>query len=162
MTTVTFYFDFGSPNAYLSHRVIPGIEARTGARFDYEPVLLGGIFKLTGNRSPAEAYSGIRNKLEYEGRETQRFIARHGLPAYRMTPHFPVNALKSMRGAVAAQRLGVFEAYVETCFAAMWERGLKMDDPAVIAETLDAAGLDATSILAKCEEPAVKQALIAN
>ena len=160
--TVEFLFDFGSPNAYLAHRVIPAIEARTGAAFDYVPVLLGGIFKLTGNRSPAEAYSGIRNKLEYEGRETQRFIARHGLSAYRMNPHFPVNTLKMMRGAVAARRLGVFPAYVETCFAAMWERGLKMDDPAVIAETLAAAGLDAAAIAALSEDPAVKQALIAN
>lgn len=114
MKDVLFYFDFGSPNAYLSHRVIPDIEARTGARFDYVPALLGGIFKLTGNRSPAEAFSGIKNKMEYEQRETQRFVARYGLSAYRMNPNFPVNTLKIMRGAVAAQREGVFEAYVET------------------------------------------------
>lgn len=162
MKHVTFYFDFGSPNAYLSHRVIPGIEARTGARFAYVPALLGGIFKLTGNRSPAEAYAGIKNKMEYEQRETQRFVARHGLTAYRMNPHFPVNTLKIMRGAVAAQREGVFEAYVETVFKAMWEQGLKMDDVAVIGEALEAAGLDAPSIMARAEEPDVKQELIAN
>lgn len=162
MADVTFYFDFGSPNAYLAHRVIPAIERRTGARFDYVPVLLGGVFKLTGNRSPAEAFGGIKNKLAYEARETQRFVARHGLSAYRMNPHFPVNTLKMMRGAMAAQRLGVFPAYVEACFAAMWERGLKMDDPAVIAEALTAAGLDAVAILALGEDPKVKRALIDN
>jgi 2-hydroxychromene-2-carboxylate isomerase len=142
--------------------VIPVIEQRTGARFDYVPVLLGGIFKLTNNRSPVEAFGGVRNKLAYEARETQRFVARHGLTAYRMNPHFPVNTLRMMRGAVAAQRLGVFEAYVETCFVAMWERGLKMDEPAVIAETLGGAGLDAAAIAALAEDPAVKQALIDN
>ena len=69
---VEFHFDFGSPNAYLAHLVIPEIEARTGAKFAYVPVLLGGVFTLTGNRSPAEAFGGIRNKPEYERLETER------------------------------------------------------------------------------------------
>jgi len=162
MTDVLFYFDFGSPNAYLAHRLIPAIEQRTGARFDYAPILLGGIFKLTNNRSPMEAFGAVRNKLAYEARETERFIARHGLTAYRMNPHFPVNTLKIMRGAVAAQREGVFAPYLEAVFRAMWEDGLKMDDPAVIAEALSAAGLEAAAILARSEDPEVKQALIAN
>jgi 2-hydroxychromene-2-carboxylate isomerase len=162
MTDVLFYFDFGSPNAYLAHRLIPAIEQRTGARFDYVPILLGGIFKLTNNRSPMEAFGAVRNKLAYEARETERFIARHGLTAYRMNPHFPVNTLKIMRGAVAAQREGVFAPYLEAVFRAMWEDGLKMDDPAVIAEALSAAGLEAAAILARSEDPEVKQALIAN
>ena len=157
-----FYFDFGSPNAYLSHKVIPGIEVRTGVRFRYVPVLLGGLFKLTGNRSPAEAYAGIKNKLAYEGLETQRFVRRHGLTAYRPNPHFPVNTLKIMRGAVAAQRLGVFEAYVDAVYSAMWEQGLKMDDPEVIAAALTAAGLDAAALMAGTEDPEVKQALLEN
>ena len=161
-TKAVFYFDFGSPNAYLAHRVIPRVEARTGARFDYVPILLGGLFKLTNNRSPMEAFGDVKNKLAYEARETQRFVARHGLTAYRMNPHFPVNTLKIMRGAVAAEREGVFEAYVETVFRAMWEDGLKMDDPAVIGDVLTAAGLDAPSILARTDEPEVKQELIAN
>ena len=72
MPRVEFHFDFGSPNAYLSHRVIPAIESRTGATFLYVPVLLGGVFKATGNRSPAEAFAGIRNKREYEALETER------------------------------------------------------------------------------------------
>jgi 2-hydroxychromene-2-carboxylate isomerase len=160
--SLQFYFDFGSPNAYLAHRIIPDIERRTGARFDYVPILLGGVFKLTNNRSPMEAFGGVKNKLAYEARETERFVARHGLTAYRMNPHFPVNTLRMMRGAVAAQRLGVFGAYVEACFRAMWEDGLKMDDPAVVADALAAAGLDSAALLAMAEEPEVKQALIAN
>ena len=131
MQDIQFYFDFGSPNAYLCHRVIPAIEARTGARFNYVPVLLGGIFKLTGNQSPAQAFAGIKNKPEYQRLEMRRFIDKHGLSAFRSNPNFPVNTLQLMRGAVAAQTLGVFEAYVDAMFACMWERGLKMDDATV-------------------------------
>jgi 2-hydroxychromene-2-carboxylate isomerase len=162
MADPVFYFDFGSPNAYLSHRVIPQIEARTGVRFRYVPVLLGGLFKLTGNQSPMMAFAGIRNKLEYETLETQRFVRRHGLTAFHMNPNFPVNTLKIMRGAVAAQAMGVFEPYVEAVFVAMWEAGLKMDDPEVIAAALTEAGLDAAALAAKSEDPAIKQALIDN
>jgi 2-hydroxychromene-2-carboxylate isomerase len=162
MTKAVFYFDFASPNAYLSHRVIPDIEARTGVKFSYVPVLLGGLFKLTGNRSPMEAFGGIKNKLAYENLETQRFIKRHGLTAYRMNPNFPVNTLQLMRGAVAAQRLGVFEAYVEAGFVAMWEEGQKMDDPAVMAAALAKAGLDAEALTTLAEDPEVKQALMDN
>jgi len=162
MTKAVFYFDFASPNAYLSHRVIPDIEARTGAKFDYVPVLLGGLFKLTNNRSPMEAFGGIKNKLAYENLETQRFIKRHGLTAFRMNPHFPVNTLRLMRGAVAAQRLGVFDAYLEMGMTAMWEQGLKMDDPEVMAKAMADAGLDAAALMAAIEDPAVKQGLLDN
>ncbi len=161
-STVRFLFDFASPNAYLSHRVIPAIEARTGARFAYEPVLLGGVFKATGNRSPMEAFGGIRNKLAYERLETQRFVARHGLTKYAVNPHFPVNTLMIMRGAVAAATMNVFEAYVETMFVAMWERGLKMDDPAVAAATLAEAGLPAEPLFALTQDAAVKARLTTN
>ncbi len=157
-----FLFDFGSPNAYLAHRVIPKTEERTGAQFDYVPVLLGGVFKATGNRSPMEAFAGIPSKLAYEGLETRRFVARHGLTRFASNPHFPVNTLAIMRGAIAAADLDVFAPYVETVFAAMWEDGRKMDDPAVIAQTLAAAGLPAERLLALTAEPAVKERLIAN
>jgi 2-hydroxychromene-2-carboxylate isomerase len=162
MANVDFYFDFGSPNAYLSHKLIPGIEARTGAKFEYVPVLLGGLFKLTGNRSPAEAFAGIKNKLAYEGLETQRFVRRHGLTAYRSNPFFPVNTLKIMRGAVAAQRQGVFKSYVEAVFHHMWEAPKKMDDPEVIAAALTDSGLDAAALMAATEDPEVKQTLLDN
>jgi 2-hydroxychromene-2-carboxylate isomerase len=159
---VIFYFDFGSPNAYLAHKVIPEIEQRTGSTFKYVPALLGGIFKATGNRSPAEAYAGIPSKLRYEGKETERFVKKHRITEYARNPHFPVNTLQIMRGAVAAQRAGVFEAYVEAVFRAMWVKGLKMDDPAVIKAAFDEAGLPADRLIELMGDPAVKAELIAN
>lgn len=162
MPPVQFYFDFGSPNAYLSHKVIPAIEARTGATFTYVPVLLGGIFKLTGNQSPAAAFGNIKNKLAYERLEMRRFIDRHGLTAFRSNPFFPVNTLQLMRGAVAAQEAGVFAPYVEAMFACMWERELKMDDPAVFRQALAEAGLPVDRLLELVGTDAVKGRLMAN
>jgi 2-hydroxychromene-2-carboxylate isomerase len=157
-----FLFDFGSPNAYLSHKVIPAIEARTGVRFDYVPVLLGGLFKMANNRSPMEAYAGIPNKLAYERLEMTRFIKKHGLTAFRMNPHFPVNTLKIMRGACAAQELGVLLPYVDAVYAAMWEQQLNMADDAVIAEALQRAGLDAAALIATSQQQEVKDRLLQN
>jgi 2-hydroxychromene-2-carboxylate isomerase len=159
---VQFLFDFGSPNAYLSHKVIPGIEARCGIRFDYVPVLLGGLFKMTGNRSPAESLAGIRNKPEYELLETARFVRRHRIDGFRRNPYFPVNTLQIMRGAVAARHEGVFDQYVNAVFGAMWEQGLKMDDADVIRQALTAAGLDAERLLARSQDAQVKAELLAN
>jgi 2-hydroxychromene-2-carboxylate isomerase len=162
MPNVEFHFDFGSPNAYLSHVVIPAIERRTGARFEYVPVLLGGVFKLTGNQSPGVSMRGIRNKPEYQQLETRRFIARHGITRFRPNPHFPVNTLLIMRGAVAAAFDGVFRPYVDAVFAAMWEGGLKMDDADVAEAALDAAGLPGARLLARAADPEVKARLVAN
>jgi 2-hydroxychromene-2-carboxylate isomerase len=162
MARAEFLFDFASPNAYLAHRVLPGIEARTGVRFSYTPVLLGGLFKLTGNQAPMLAFAGIPNKLAYERLELQRFIAKHKLGAFKMNPHFPVNTLLLMRGAIAAEMDGALPAYVEAGFRAMWEDGKKMDDPAVAAETLAAAGLDAERLLARTKDDDVKAKLMAN
>ena len=136
MTTVEFHFDFGSPNAYLAHLVIPDIERRTGTKFDYVPVLLGGVFKLTNNRSPAESLAGIRNKPEYERLETERFIKRHGITRYRRNPFFPVNTLTIMRGAIAARQLGIFERYVDEIYRHMWAEPKKMDDPEILRAAL--------------------------
>lgn len=157
-----FLFDFGSPNAYLSHKVLPDIEQRTGVKFEYVPVLLGGLFKLTGNRSPAESLTGIKNKPEYEQLETSRFIARHGLAAFRRNPHFPVNTLQIMRGAVAAKYEGVFAEYVNAVFANMWEQELKMDDPEVIRVALIDAGFDADKLMARSQTAEVKEELLSN
>ena len=159
---VEFHFDFGSPNAYLAHAVLPAIERRTGARFAHIPVLLGGIFKLTNNQSPVTAFAGVRNKLEYEQLEMQRFIRRHGIERFQPNPHFPVNTLLVMRGAVAAELEGVFQAYVDAVFRAMWEEGRKMDDPAVARAALDEAGLDAARLLARTQEQEVKDRLLRN
>jgi 2-hydroxychromene-2-carboxylate isomerase len=157
-----FLFDFGSPNAYLSHLVLPGIEARTGVKFEYVPILLGGIFKLTGNKPPMIAFGGIKNKLEYEQRETQRFIARHKITQYKFNPDFPINTLTIMRAAVAAQASGELPRYVDAVFHHMWEVPKKMDDPGVIRAALLESGLDADRLLAAAQTPEIKQRLLDN
>ncbi|MEN2978556.1 2-hydroxychromene-2-carboxylate isomerase [Tistrella bauzanensis] len=160
--TIDFIFDFGSPNAYLAWKVLPGIADRTGATINLIPCLLGGIFKATGNQAPITAFGGVKGKLEYEALETDRFVQKHGLHAYRFNPHFPVITLIAMRGMIAAQHAGVGDAYLETVLKAMWEDGLKMDDPAVFVAALDAAGLDGDALLAATQTPAVKAELAAN
>jgi 2-hydroxychromene-2-carboxylate isomerase len=159
---VEFHFDFGSPNAYFSHRVIPAIEARTGAKFVYVPVLLGGVFKLTNNQPPMVQFKGIKNKGEYQMLETRRFIAKHALTKFRMNANFPVNTVQIMRGAIAAEMDGTFAAYVEAVFRSMWEDGKKMDDSAVIQAELDRAGLDGAHTLARIQEQPVKDKLLHN
>lgn len=158
---VQFLFDFGSPNAYLAHRIIPEIEKRTGASFEYVPVLLGGIYKLTGNSSPADYLKGIKNKKEFNGLEIARFIRRHGITTFRQNPFFPVNTLQLMRGAVAAQEEGIFWPYFRAVYHHMWEEPKKMDDPQVMVEALKASDVDVDRILAKSQEPAIKGRLVA-
>ena len=157
-----FLFDFGSPNAFLSHEAIPAIEKRTGVKFEYVPILLGGIFKGTNNKSPAETLAGIKNKREFHALETERFLKRFGVKPYVWNPFFPVNTLNLMRAAVAAQFEGVFEKYVETAFHHMWVEPKKMDDPEVAAEALASSGLDAAKLLARSQDADVKARLIEN
>jgi len=159
---VEFHFDFGSPNAYLSHRVIPEIEKRVGARFDYIPVLLGGVFKATGNVSPAVSLQGIKNKPQYQTLETRRFLERHGIDDYRPNPHFPVNTLQIMRGAIVARREECFERYVDEVYRHMWAEPKKMDDPKVILAALEESALPGEKIIASLQEPDVKAELLAN
>jgi len=162
MTKVEFHFGFGSPNAYLAHLVIPQIEQRTGAKFAYVPVLLGGVFKLTGNRSPAESLAGIKNKPEYERLETAQFIHRHGITNFRRNPFFPVNTLSIMRGAIAAQRLGVFERYVDEMYRHMWSEPKKLDDPPVLRAALIESGFDAERFGELVQDGEVKAQLLHN
>ncbi len=159
---VEFHFDFGSPNTYYCHRVIPEIEQRTGASFEYVPILLGGVFKATNNKSPMEAFAGIKNKSEYNALETQRFIKKHNLSKFMFNPNFPVNTLHIMRGAVFAIDQGIGKEYIEAMYQCMWEKGLNMADAEVIKEALTAANLPADELLAGSVEPEVKQKLIAN
>jgi len=160
--TIDFIFDFGSPNGYLSWKVLPQIAERTGAKINLIPCLLGGIFKITGNQAPNLAFGNIKGKLAYESLETRRFVEKHGLTKFAFNPHFPVNTLLIMRGLIAAQRQGVGEAYLEAVLKAMWEDGQKMDDPEVAAAVLTAAGLDAKAILEATQDPEVKAELVAN
>jgi 2-hydroxychromene-2-carboxylate isomerase len=157
-----FMFDFGSPNAFLSHEAIPAIERRTNVKFEYVPILLGGIFKATNNKSPAETLAGIKNKREFHALETERFVKRFGVKPYTWNPFFPVNTLNLMRAAVAAQLDGVFEKYADAAFHHMWVEPKKMDDPEVAAKAFTASGLDATKLFARSQEPEVKAKLIEN
>src|SRR6266481_4182320 len=157
-----FMFDFGSPNAYLSHEAIPAIEQRTRVKFEYVPILLGGVFKATNNKSPAETLAGVKNKPEFQAIETERFIKRFHVQPYVWNPFFPVNTLNLMRAAIAAQFEGVFEKYVEAAFHHMWREPKKMDDPEVAVKALSASGLDGTKLLTRAQDADVKAKLIAN
>lgn len=157
---VEFLFDFVSPNSYMCHKAIAGIETRTGARIAYRPIFLGGLFKLSNNRPPFVAFADVPNKMAYERLEMQRFVTRHRLEAFKFNPHFPVITLPLMRAAVAAQQLGCFERYVKTVFVAMWERGLKMDDPVTFGTVLIEGGLDAELLMKTAQEAEVKARLV--
>ncbi|MGH8516127.1 MAG: 2-hydroxychromene-2-carboxylate isomerase [Panacagrimonas sp.] len=161
MMPVEFHFDFGSPNAYLAHKVLPDVAERTGVPITYVPVLLGGIFKATGNRSPIEAFAAIRNKPQYEQLEIERFVRRHHI-AFQWNPHFPVNTLTLMRGAMAAQELKVFERYVEVIFHNLWVEQKKLDDEKQLRAVLEASGLNAHKLLLLTQEPYIKERLAEN
>jgi 2-hydroxychromene-2-carboxylate isomerase len=158
--TLEFIFDVASPNAYLAYQVIPGVLQRTGAELELSPCLLGGVFKATGNQAPMLAFGGVKGKLAYEMLETRRFIEKHGLSRFRMNPFFPVNTLMIMRAAVAAEMEGRLPPYLDAVMPAMWEDGLKMDDPVVVQGVLDRAGLG--DLIARTQDDAVKARLAAN
>ena len=147
-----FQFDFGSPNAYLAELVLPEIEARTGVKFEYVPVLLGGIYKATNNMSPADSLRGIKNKPEYQKLETERFMRRHGITKYTLNPFFPVNTLMLMRGAVAASFEGVFEPYFRAAYHHMWVEPKKMDDLEVFRAAFKPSGIDIDRLIARAQE----------
>ena len=157
---VEFQFDFGSPNAYLAELALAGIERRTGVKFEYVPVLLGGIYKATNNMSPAESLRGIRNKPEYQALETQRFIRRHNITKFRQNPFFPVNTLMLMRGAVAARFEGVFEPYFRAAYHHMWEEPKKMDDLEVFRSAFISSGIDIEKLMTRAQQDEVKKKLI--
>jgi 2-hydroxychromene-2-carboxylate isomerase len=157
---VEFQFDFGSPNAYLAEYLIPSIERRTGVKFDYVPVLLGGIYKATGNMSPSDSLRGIKNKPEYQALETQRFLRRHNVTKFRQNPFFPVNTLMLMRGVVAAQLEGLFESYFRAAYHHMWEEPKKMDDVEVFRAAFKSSGIDIDRLIARAQQDDVKKRLI--
>ncbi len=159
---IDFYFDFASPNAYLSNKALQDVVERTGANINYIPVLLGGIFKLTNNKPPMEAFFGIQNKNEYQSLEMQRFIERHGINEFQMNPHFPVMTLQVMRAAVAAKEDNYLEDYIQKILIHMWEKPKKMDDPEVIHAAFLESGLDADKLMSQMQDPAIKGKLISN
>jgi 2-hydroxychromene-2-carboxylate isomerase len=159
---IEFIFDFGSPNAYLAHKILPGIAARTGATVRYTPCLLGGIFKATGNKAPMVQYADVPAKLTYQRLEMQRFIAKHGLTKFRLNPHFPVNTLLIMRAAMVAAADGMLDRYIDAVLTDMWEDGRKMDDPETVVAALNAHGFDGAAMLARTQDQTIKDALVAN
>lgn len=159
--TIEFIFDFGGPNSYLAHKVLPELAARTGVQITYVPILLGGLFKMTNNQAPMMRYAETPAKRDYELLEFSRFVKAHQIP-FTMNPNFPINSLYLMRGAVAAQHLGCFAPYIEAVMTAMWQDAANMGDLAVVKDVLKKAGLDSAAILAKAEDPDIKAELASN
>jgi 2-hydroxychromene-2-carboxylate isomerase len=160
--TLELIFDFGSPNAYLTLKVLPELLDRTGTELVVTPCLLGGIFKATGNKAPMVQYADAPAKMAYENLEMRRFIGKHGLTRFRLNPHFPINTLLIMRGAIVAEDEGLLDDYVDAVNRAMWEEGVKMDDPEAAAAFLTANGFDGPALLARTQEPDIKAKLVAN
>ena len=157
--TIEFLFDFGSPTTYLAHTQLPQLAADTGAHIQYVPMLLGGVFKATGNQSPVM----VPAKGRWMGEDLPRFARRYGVP-YQFNPHFPINTLTLMRGAVGLQMRDPqrFMPYVNAVFRAMWVEPVNLGDPTVLASTLGAAGFEADSFMALVGDAEVKAKLIAN
>lgn len=153
---VEFYFDVGSPAAYLAWTQLPRIVQQVGCEIEYRPFLLGGVFQATGNRSPME----VPAKGQYMQDDLQRFARRYGVP-FRHNPHFPINTLTLMRGALGLQMREPqrMVPYVDAVYRAIWVDGKNMNDPATVAAVLQQAGFDPDKLLALAQDPAVKDEL---
>jgi 2-hydroxychromene-2-carboxylate isomerase len=162
MKKIDFYFDFASPNGYLSLKALKKYQGEIGFDINYIPVLLGGIFKLTNNQPPMIAFGEVKGKLEYENLEMKRFIEFHSLNNFKMNPHFPVITLKLMRGALAAEQEGFLEEYITKMSVEMWENEKKMDDLEVIQTAFNDAGFDSDKLLNLMQNQEIKDKLIAN
>lgn len=156
-----FLFDVGGANAYLTHKVLPDYCAAHGVEAIYTPILLGGVFKATGNSAPTIRYADAPAKWAYEQLEFQRFIAKHNIKEFRMNPHFPVNSLLAMRTITGAVSSDDFLPTVDALMRGMWEEGLNLAQPEVMVAALDKMGLDGKSLAARADDPVVKAALIA-
>lgn len=155
--TLEFYFDFGSPTAYLAHKRLQQLSQQYSLEVHYKPMLLGGVFKATGNASPVAIPAKGKYMLEHD---LPRFAQRYGVPL-NFNPHFPINTLHLMRAAIAAQRLDCFDAYADAVFDAVWVEQKDMGDPEVVAQTLSDKGLATDALLELSQDPEVKAALIA-
>ncbi len=144
---VDFIFDVASPNTYFAHKLIPDFEKRTGASFRYIPCLLGGIHKLTNNQPPFIAYANCKNKSDYQMIEIERFVKQHKLTKYKFNSHFPPVTIQVQRGAIAAQKLNIFEEYFECVISAMWENDKNISDINVLKEVLEQNNFDVASII---------------
>lgn len=154
--TIEFLFDVGSPTTYLAHRRLPAIAARTDATIDYIPVLLGGIFKTTGNAPPG----GVAARGRWMNIDMARYAAREGI-TLAMNPAFPINTITMMRMLTAVRGTPEFAPLLEALFVAMWQAPQNLGDPVVLAGVLSAAGFAPDALLAKAADPEVKAALVA-
>jgi 2-hydroxychromene-2-carboxylate isomerase len=153
-----FYFDFGSPASYLAYKRVRQLESEYDLVVHWMPMLLGGVFKATGNVSPVT----VPAKGSYMvNQDFPRFAKRYNVPM-QFNPYFPINTLNLMRGAVAAQSEGVFDTYADAIFDAMWQQALDLGQVHVVAKTLQEAGLDAMALLELSQDSAIKQTLIDN
>ncbi|THD59709.1 2-hydroxychromene-2-carboxylate isomerase [Phenylobacterium sp.] len=152
--TVEFLFDFGSPASYLAYKRLPELRSRTGARIDYVPMLLGGVFKATGNASPA----AIPAKGRWMNADLRRWADRHGTE-FHQNPFFPINTLHLMRGAAGLAEDTRFLSYCDAVFDAMWCEPKNLGDPAELAPVLRRAGLDAQDFKTLVEREDVKARL---
>ena len=156
--TVEFFYDFGSPTVYLAATQLPAIAAAVGATIDWRPMLLGGVFKSTGNQSPVV----VPAKAAYMNNDLERFAKRYGVP-FRFNPHFPINTLALMRGAVAYQDDVVASStYRDAIFMAIWVEARNLNEPDVIGQVLSDAGLDPAELMNRIGQQTVKDQLIAN
>ena len=154
---LTYYYDFGSPNAYLAWKAL---SATPGVKLDMKPVLIGGLFKSANNQPPWQAFSGVPAKMAYMMVEIRRFAAMYGLSEFQMNPHFPVNTLLAMRTAMAAEEAGVHGAFVPAVFTAMWEDGVDVSKPEELARVLSEAGLEGKALVGRTQASEIKQALM--
>ncbi len=161
MSKLEFWFDFGSPNAYFAYKVLPEVEERLDVKFERKPALLGGLFKATGNQAPWMAFAGIPAKMDYMRKEIMQFVRHHGLSDFKMNPHFPINTLMVMRGAVAALEKGELPAFMDCIMTAQWEQEKDTGNPEVVMEVITAAGLDAGYYQEKVQDSDVKAGLAA-
>ena len=154
--TYDFYFDFGSLASYLAHTQLTKIEADTGARPVYLPMLLGAVFKATGNASPVS----VPAKGRYVFIDFKRFADSYGVPL-NTNPHFPIITTTLMRAATALQGQSdeAFQRYMDAIYRAIWVEALKMNDPGVVSEVLSRAGFDPAAVLAMANEQATKDKL---
>ncbi|MBI1396798.1 MAG: 2-hydroxychromene-2-carboxylate isomerase [Betaproteobacteria bacterium] len=155
---IEFFFDVGSPASYLAYTQLPGLAADTGATIRWRPMLLGGVFKATGNASPVTVAAKGRWLLG----DLALWASRYGV-TLNMNPAFPINTLGLMRGATGFQlrRPDDFGRYLDAVFGAMWCNRRDLGDPAEVAATLSAAGIDPATYTALIEDPAIKSALAA-
>ncbi|WP_130932179.1 2-hydroxychromene-2-carboxylate isomerase [Pseudomonas sp. Sample_24] len=157
--TVEFYFDLGSPATYLAYTQLPKICEQTDSQLIYVPILLGGVFKATGNASPAT----IAAKGKYMFQDLDRYARRYGVPL-KFNPHFPINTLMLMRAVTGMQLRHPqrFLAFVDCLFKALWVDGRSLDEPATVAAVLTQSGFDPDEVLALTAEEEIKAALKVN